>query len=105
MEVIPNDTLIKADLETAVQKPEECQQLKNIKFKNMLLTGNNNNNTEVKMKHSKKANIDLFLEDSNFDDTSCFFGGSSLDTVFLELELEESALKLTERQISLEFYC
>jgi hypothetical protein len=65
MEVIPNDTLIKSDLETAVQKPEECQQLKNIKFKNMLLTGNNNNNTEVKMKHSKKANIDLFLENES----------------------------------------
>jgi len=43
------------------QPEEECHQLKNIKFKNMLLTGNNN----VEKKHvqaSKKANIDLFLE-------------------------------------------
>ncbi len=40
------------------EKPDECQKLKNIKFKNMLLKGNLNPSTPV----SKKANIDLFLE-------------------------------------------
>jgi hypothetical protein len=39
-------------------KPEECQKLKNIKFKNMLLMGNSTPQTSL----SKKANIDLFLE-------------------------------------------
>jgi hypothetical protein len=39
-------------------KPEECQKLKNIKFKNMLLMGNITPQTPL----SKKANIDLFLE-------------------------------------------
>jgi hypothetical protein len=39
-------------------KQEECQKLKNIKFKNMLLKGNTTPQTPV----SKKANIDLFLE-------------------------------------------
>ena len=38
---------------------EECQQLKNIKFKNMLLTGGV---SATKTNQSKKANIDLFLE-------------------------------------------
>jgi hypothetical protein len=38
---------------------EECQQLKNIKFKNMLITGINE---KVPIQISKKANIDLFLE-------------------------------------------
>ena len=38
---------------------EECLQLKNIKFKNMLLTGGFNTSKTVQ---SKKANIDLFLE-------------------------------------------
>jgi hypothetical protein len=40
---------------------EECQQLKNIKFKNMLLT-NNSAVTDKQTIQSKKANIDLFLE-------------------------------------------
>jgi hypothetical protein len=39
-------------------KQEECQKLKNIKFKHMLLTGNTTPQTPA----SKKANIDLFLE-------------------------------------------
>ena len=39
-------------------KPEECQKLKNIKFKNMMLKGNIAPQTPV----SKKVNIDLFLE-------------------------------------------
>ena len=39
-------------------KSEECQKLKNIKFKNMLLMGNITPQTPL----SKKANIDLFLE-------------------------------------------
>ena len=39
-------------------KSDECQQLKNMKYKNMLLTGV----TTVQTVHSKKANIDLFLE-------------------------------------------
>ena len=40
---------------------EECQELKNIKYKNMLLSGNNNsiNTTTI---NSKQANIDMFLD-------------------------------------------
>jgi len=41
--------------------PEECRQLKNIKFKNMFLNGANDSQV-TKTVHSKKANIDLFLE-------------------------------------------
>ena len=39
-------------------KQEECQKLKNIKYKTMLLKGNTTPETPL----SKKANIDLFLE-------------------------------------------
>jgi hypothetical protein len=47
---------------TVKEEPvEECQQLKNIKFKNMLLTGNNFVQAKQTVQ-SKKANIDLFLE-------------------------------------------
>jgi hypothetical protein len=40
---------------------EECQELKNIKYKNMLLSGNSNtiNTTTV---NSKQSNIDMFLD-------------------------------------------
>jgi hypothetical protein len=40
---------------------EECQELKNIKYKNMLLSGNSNtiNKTTV---NSKQSNIDMFLD-------------------------------------------
>jgi hypothetical protein len=40
---------------------EECQELKNIKYKNMLLSGNCNsiNMTTI---NSKQANIDMFLD-------------------------------------------
>ena len=40
---------------------EECQELKNIKYKNMLLSGNINtiNTTTI---NSKQANIDMFLD-------------------------------------------
>jgi hypothetical protein len=39
---------------------EECQELKNIKYKNMLLSGNNIINTPTV--NSKQANIDMFLD-------------------------------------------
>ena len=39
---------------------EECQELKNIKYKNMLLSGNNSINTTTI--NSKQANIDMFLD-------------------------------------------
>ena len=45
----------------AIDTKTECQQLKNIKFKNMLLTGTGAS-PAVRTVHSKKANIDLFLE-------------------------------------------
>ena len=40
---------------------EECQELKNIKYKNMLLSGNSNtiNTTTI---NSKQSNIDMFLD-------------------------------------------
>lgn len=40
---------------------EECQELKNIKYKNMLLSGNSNNINAVTV-NSKQSNIDLFLD-------------------------------------------
>ena len=40
---------------------EECQELKNIKYKNMLLSGNSNNINSVTV-NSKQSNIDLFLD-------------------------------------------
>ncbi len=40
---------------------EECQELKNIKYKNMLLSGNSNNINSVTI-NSKQSNIDLFLD-------------------------------------------
>jgi hypothetical protein len=45
--------------ENIVEKSEECKQLKNIKYKNMLLTGNVLTQT---IQATKKANIDMFLE-------------------------------------------
>jgi len=43
---------------------EECQELKNIKYKNMLLSGNLNtiNTTTI---NSKQANIDMFLDNES----------------------------------------
>jgi hypothetical protein len=52
---------IQADTTDIVIKDEECQQLKNIKFKNMLLAGTGAL-PAVRTVHSKKANIDMFLE-------------------------------------------
>ncbi len=40
---------------------EECQELKNIKYKNMLLSGNSNNINPITI-NSKQSNIDLFLD-------------------------------------------
>jgi hypothetical protein len=40
---------------------EECQELKNIKYKNMLFSGNSNNINSVTV-NSKQSNIDLFLD-------------------------------------------
>jgi hypothetical protein len=62
MSELNNDINITNDIinePTVVEK--ECQQLKNIKFKNMLLTGNNLTQPKQTVL-SKKANIDLFLE-------------------------------------------
>lgn len=42
----------------AKEAKDDCQHLKNIKFKNMMLTGA----PLVRTIHSKKANIDMFLE-------------------------------------------
>lgn len=61
MENIEQAQQVQAQQTEQTPPEEECHQLKNIKFKNMLLSGNNN----VEKKHvqaSKKANIDLFLE-------------------------------------------
>jgi hypothetical protein len=41
---------------------DDCRQLKNIKFKNMLLTSTGGASQVSKTVNSKKANIDLFLE-------------------------------------------
>jgi len=40
---------------------EECQELKNIKYKNMLLSGNANTITTTTI-NSKQCNIDMFLD-------------------------------------------
>ena len=50
-----------ADTNTNTDKSEDCRQLNNIKFKNMLLASTGASPVS-KIVHSKKANIDLFLE-------------------------------------------
>ena len=47
---------------TSTDKSEDCRQLKNIKFKNMLLASTGGVSPASKTVNSKKANIDLFLE-------------------------------------------
>jgi hypothetical protein len=50
---------------------EECQELKNIKYKNLLLNGNSNSiNSETLNTQSKLASLELFLEkESNLNKT------------------------------------
>jgi hypothetical protein len=55
METIIEETNTSTNKST---KNDECKQLKNMKYKNMLLNGI----ATVQTVHSKKANIDLFLE-------------------------------------------
>lgn len=58
-EVIKDEKKTKGD-----KVNDECKQLKNMKYKNMLLTGVG----AVQTLHSKKANIDLFLtKESNLN--------------------------------------
>jgi hypothetical protein len=52
-------TQANTDTNTNTDKSEDCRQLKNIKFKNMLLASTAPVSKTV---NSKKANIDLFLE-------------------------------------------
>ena len=61
MQAIEKTNVVDTKKEDILPQEEECQQLKNIKFKNMLLTGNNSVQAKPTV-HSKKANIDLFLE-------------------------------------------
>ena len=49
------------DTTTTMDKADDCRQLKNIKFKNMLLA-TAGSSPVTKTVNSKKANIDLFLE-------------------------------------------
>lgn len=51
-------TLMQADVKADDTNTKDCQQLKNMKFKNMLLAGTGASPAV----RSKKANIDLFLE-------------------------------------------
>ena len=53
---------IRVDTNVNTEKTEECRQLNNIKFKNMLLTSTSGASPANKTVNSKKANIDLFLE-------------------------------------------
>jgi hypothetical protein len=50
---------------------EECQELKNIKYKNLLLNGNSNSiNSDTLNTQSKLASLELFLEkESNLNKT------------------------------------
>jgi hypothetical protein len=61
METIKADMDTNTNTNTNTDKTEDCRQLKNIKFKNMLFASTGASPAS-KTVNSKKANIDLFLE-------------------------------------------
>ena len=56
-----NDTVCRNEEDTKVRKTEECIELKNIKYKTMLMTGNGNTFKESKISNNL-SNLEKFLE-------------------------------------------